>query len=253
MATLKEILDNAQFADNLEFNDEKIGKVSLGELRNLRKMAEGEQQTAATKRAEAERLAAQAATLLASLQEQAEKGTKQQAAAPGDDWRKDPFYQPIVPELEKYNQVIEKLNKTVEAQQKALDNAQAIYALERMRGQYNALPESVRKANKFEELAKQAVSAGAKDSYGLPTLDPIVERLTEPDRIEAAKKEAVEAARKEWQQEQAVSATTKPGSQARFRNQKSEKPPISKIEELTSEVVMQDPDVRAAWEGTTVQ
>ena len=252
MASLQEIIANAQYADNLEYTDPNGVKFSLGDLRSLSRMAEGEKQTAANKRAQAEKLAGEAANLLASLQEQATKAnTQHKEPVAGDDWRKDPFYQPITGELDKYNETIKKLNETVAAQQKALDNAQAIYALERMRNQFNALPEKVRNSQKFEELARQAVSMGAKDSYGLPTLEPLIERLTEPERREEYATTKIAEARKEWEREQAVSANAKPGSQARFRNQKSsDKPPIAKIEDLSSDVVMNDPDVRAAFEGT---
>jgi hypothetical protein len=254
MATLKEILDNAQLADNQEFTDPSGVKFSLGDLRSLSRMAEGEKQTAAQKRQEAERLAQQAATLLASLQEQADKAGKPPAVNTGDDWRKDPFYQPVVGEIDKLVATINKLNETNAATQKALDNAQAIYALERMRGQFNALPEKVRNSQKFEELARQAVSQGAKDSYGLPTLDPIIEKLREPERLEAYAASKVAEERKKWEQEQAVAASGRPGSSAKFRNVKSDaKPPIAKIEDLNSEAVLKgiadDPEFRAAMEG----
>jgi hypothetical protein len=253
MATLQEIIANAQLNDTTEFTDASGVKFSLADLRSLSRMAEGEKQTAAQKRQEAEKLAAQAATLLQSLQEQAEKaGKPKEPAAGGEDWRKDPFYQPVASELDKFNAVVEKLNQTIAAQQKALDNAQAIYALERMRGQYNAAPESIRKAMKFEDLAKRAVSEKHVDGYNLPTLEKIIEKETEPERMKAYADQKIEEAKKEWQKEQAVAQNAKPGSQARFRTQKNaEKPPISKIEELTSDVVMNDPDVRAAFEGNT--
>jgi choline dehydrogenase-like flavoprotein len=250
MATLQEIIANAQIADTTEFTDASGVKFSVADLRSLSKMAEGEKQTAAQKRQEAERLASQAATLLASLQEQAEKATQKKEPVPGEDWRKDPFYQPVASELDKFNAVVEKLNTTIAAQQKALDNAQAIYALERMRSQYNAAPENIRKSMKFEDLAKQAVSEKHVDNYNLPTLEKIIEKATEPDRMNAFAAQKIEEAKKEWQKEQAVAQNAKPGSQARFRTQKSEKPPIAKIEDLNSEVVMNDPDVRAAFEGT---
>ena len=254
MATLSEIIANAQMADNMEFTDPSGVKFSMADLRSLSKMAEGEKATAAQKRGEAERLAAQAATLLASLQEQAEKATKQQAPpAAGEDWRKDPFYQPVATEFDKFNAVVEKLNTTIAAQQKALDNAQAIYALERMRGQFNA-KKDVLNGQSFEELAKQAVAGKHVDAYGLPTLDPLIEKLTEPTRIKSAQAEAVAAARKEWEKEQAVSATQKPGSQSRFRNVKTDaKAPIAKIEDLNSDAIIKgmqdDPEFRAQMEG----
>jgi hypothetical protein len=250
MATLQEIIANAQIADTTEFTDASGVKFSVADLRSLSKMAEGEKQTAAQKRQEAERLAWQAATLLASLEESEKAGKQKEPPAAGEDWRKDPFYQPVATELDKFNAIVEKLNQTMTAQQKALDNAQAIYALERMRSQYNAAPENIRKAMKFEDLAKQAVSEKHVDNYNLPTLEKIIEKATEPERMNAFAAQKIEEAKKEWQKEQAVAQNAKPGSQARFRIQKSEKPPIAKIEDLNSEVVMNDPDVRAAFEGT---
>jgi hypothetical protein len=250
--TLQEIIANAQYADNLEFADANGVKFSMADLRSLARMADGEKQTAAKKRAEAERLASDAAALLQTIEEQAKAATKQTPASTETDWRKDPFYQPIAGEIDKLVGLIEKSNNAQAAMQKSLDNASAIYALERMRNQFDRVKDKV-KGKTFEELAQQAVKEGVKDNYGLPTLDPIIERLTEPDRMETYAKEKIAEERKKWEQEQAASSASKPGSSARFRTQKSDKPPIAKIEDLNSEVVMNDPDVRAAMEGTSVQ
>lgn len=251
--TLQEILDNAAYGDDVSFVQGDL-TMKLGDLRAFRKMADGEKQTAAAKRAEAEKLAREAAVLLASIEEQRTKANQNQPPPTGDDWRKDPFYQPVAAELDKFNGVVEKINAALAAQQKSLDNASAIYALERMRNQWDRVKDKV-KGKTFEELAQQAVKEGVKDNYGLPTLDPIIDRLMEPDRIKAAQDKAVEEARVKWEQEQAASMASKPGSSARFRNVKSDsKPPISKIEDLNSEAiareVQNDPEFRAALEGT---
>lgn len=251
MATLKEILDNAAYGDDVNFVQGDL-TMKLGDLREFRKAAEGEKQTAAAKRAEAEKLAREAATLLQSLEEQAKAAAAKtpKEPTPGDDWRKDPFYQPVAQELEKVNGIVEKINAALAAQQKSLDNASAIYALERMRNQFDRVKDKV-KGKTFEELAQQAIKEGSKDNYGLPTLDPIIEKLTEPDRMEEYATKKIEDARKKWEQEQAANMAGKPSSSSRFRNVKSDsKPPIAKIEDLNSEVVMNDPDVRAAMEGT---
>lgn len=247
--TLQEILDNAAYGDDLSFTQGDM-TMKLGELRAFRKLADGEKQTAAAKRQEAEKLAREAATLLAGLEEQAKKTNQNQPPPAGDDWRKDPFYQPVASEIDRLSGIIEKMNGALAAQQKAHDNATAIYALERLRNQWDRVKDKL-KGKTFEDLAKQAVAEGVKDNYGLPTLDPIIDRLMEPDRIKAAQDQAVQEARVKWEQEQAANMAGKPGSSARFRNIKgNDKPPISKIEDLTSEVVMNDPDVRAAMEGT---
>lgn len=249
MPKLQEILDNAAYGDDVSFVQGDLS-VTLGEVRAWKKMAESEKMAAAGKRQEAEKLAREAATLLAGLEEQSKNANRNQPPPAGDDWRKDPFYQPIAAELDKFNGIVEKINSALAAQQKSLDNASAIYALERMRNQWDRVKDKV-KGKTFEELAQQAVKEGVKDNYGLPTLDPIIDRLMEPDRIKAAQDKAVEEARAKWEQEQAASMASKPGSSARFRNVKgNDKPPIARIEDLNSEVVMNDPDVRAAMEGT---
>jgi hypothetical protein len=258
MASLQEIIDNAQFTDTMELTEPSTGtKFTLGDVRKFRGSALELERVAANKKVQAEQLATEAAKLLTSLQEQAKAVEANKAKEPPAlaDWEKDPWYAPVATAMkEKFdalNTVIAKMNEAFAEQKKALDNAQAIYGLERMRREFDAHKDDPSlKGKTFEDLAREAVNGRVIDQYGLPTLSPIISRLTEPDRIERAKKEAVDAARKSWEQEQAVAATTKPGA-GRFRTIKpNEKPPISKIEELTSEMVANDPDVRAAMEGT---
>jgi hypothetical protein len=246
--TLQEILDNAAYGDDTSFVQGDL-TMKLGDLRAFRKLADGEKQTAAAKRAEAEKLARDAAALLQSLEEQAKRVPQPKNEGNEPDWRKDPFYQPVAAEIDKVNGIVEKINAALAAQQKSLDNASAIYALERMRNQFDRVKDKV-KGKSFEDLAKQAVAEGVKDNYGLPTLDPIIDRLMEPERIKAAQETAVQEARAKWEQEQAAANISKPGSSARFRNKSDSKPPVSRIEDITSEMVMNDPDVRAAMEGT---
>jgi hypothetical protein len=253
---LKEILDNAQFGDDVQF-DFNGEKIPLKDLRALRAGIAAQEQAAAASRTAAEKSAMEAANVLAELI--AEKGKTQKPAATegGEEWEKDPLYAPI---LKKFSPVFDALKKTSETQaaiKQELERAQAIYAIDRMRGQFNARAGKDGKINgkTFKELAEEAVRAGSKDEFGAPTIEPIIEKLTEPDRLETYAAQKVQEERKKWEDEQRAAASSKPGSASRFRTVKTEKAPISKIEDLNSEAVLKaiQDDPAFAKEMETVQ
>ncbi len=241
MPTLKEILDNAQFGDDVQF-DFNGNKIPLKELRALRANFTSEQQQIAQTRAKAEKDALEAANVLAQLIEQQGKTPKPAAAEGGEEWEKDPLYAPI---LKKFSPVFDALKQSAAQQAKIakdLERAQAVYAIDRMRGEFNrrADKDGKVKGKTFKELAEEAVKANSIDEFGAPTLEPIIDRLTEPDRREEYAATRIKEERKKWEDEQRAAGSTKPGSTSRFRTVKSDKAPINKIEDLNSEAVLKE-------------
>jgi hypothetical protein len=271
MASLEEILAKADLNDDIAF---EFGgsKFTVGDVRKLRKGLDAETKTAKQKREEAEQLAIQAATLLTQLQE-AEAKAKEAAAARkategnnggnANDWRKDPFYAPVAEELARisgtYDTAIKEVRELAGALKKTMDQYSSVYAYERLRAQYDRNADKLKGKGDFRELAKQAVERKLLDDYGLPTLEPLISELTLPERIAAERKAAVDEAKATWEKEQAARsvASQRPGAAARFSVKKDEKPPIAKIEELSSEKIMQgiadDPEFAKQMAGETVQ
>lgn len=250
MPTLKEILDDAQFGDDVQF-DFNGNKIPLKELRAMRGNFTREQQEIAAAKSQAEKTALEAATVLAQLLDEKNKTQNSRPAPTAEEWEKDPIYAPI---LSKYNPLfdtLKTLTATLEAQKKESERIQAIYTIDRMRGEFNrrADKDGRVKGKTFEDLAKEAVNTKSVDSFGIPTIEPLIDRITEPDRREEYAATRIKEERKKWDDEQRAAGSAKPGSSARFRTQKSDKPPIAKIDDLTSDMVMNDPDVLAAMEG----
>lgn len=250
MPTLQEILNDAQFGDDVQF-DFNGNKIPLKELRAMRGNFAKEQQEISQAKAAAEKSALEAANVLAQLLEEKGKTVTNKTPAAPEEWENDPIYKPVLNKFNPIFDAIKNLTASIEAQKKTVEQAQAIYAIDRMRAEFNrkADKDGKVKGKSFQELAAEAVNTKTVDSFGVPTLEPLIDRMTEPDRREEYAATRIKEERKKWDDEQRAAGSSKPGSSARFRTQKSDKPPIAKIEELTSDMVMNDPDVLAAMEG----
>lgn len=259
--TLQELLDSQGMGDTMEL---EVGghKFTLGDIRKYRSerrdAVEKEIRLAEAKRQEAEKNAIEAATLLQQLQDAAKQTPKapEKKADGGYDFRTDPLFAPLVAhydgQLQKALELAEKSAKEAADLKKSLNETASVYAYERLQREYETAPQSFRDKYKFDELAKEVITAGEKDRFGLPTISRRVKELTEPDRIAEASAKAVADARKQWESEQAAAAA-KPGGAARFTNRKNTEPPVKRIEDITSDMVAGDPDVQAAMRGEPVQ
>lgn len=247
---LKEILEDAANNDALEFVSGN-NKITFGELRGMSKSIAEQTRAAEAKRQQAEQLASEAATLLEQLQ-----AAGKQPAKPADgtyDWKKDPLYAPVVGELTALQELAKRALDSAEAQKKSLEQTASIYAYERLKSEYERAPESFRKKYaEFDKVAAEAINGKEFDRFGLPTLSRRIQEATEPDRIKAATDIALVDARKQWEAEQRAS-DARPGAAARFHTEKGKEAPIKRIEDLTSDMVANDPDVQAAMRGETVQ
>jgi hypothetical protein len=250
--TLAELIADAAASDDLEFAAPDGTKFKLSDVRGFRSGVETERQAAARATKEAETTAKQAKDIFDALkaaQDEMNKNTRQSDKTDNkaDAWKKNPLYEDIVPVFEQLQTMAQEAVNTSKTLKQSLDQSQAIYALERMRRQW--AESKVKPANKkFEEVVAEVIAAKELDEVGLPTLEKYLYRTSEPDRIKVAVDEGIAKAQKEWEAKQRASNVPKPG---KFETLKSEKPPIAKLDELTSAVVSQDPDILAAMEGNT--
>jgi hypothetical protein len=245
--TLAELLADAAADEALEFTAADGTKIKLGDIKGFRGAVETERQAAARERAEATRIATEAKTLWEGLKSAQEEFAKRTAPEPkkGSRWQDNPLYDELVPVLEAAQKAADEAREVAKATKQQLDQASAMYALERMRGQWEKST-SKPAGKKFEEVVQEVIAAKELDEMGLPTLDRYLHRSAEPDRIKTAVAEALATAKKEWDKAQHAANVPKPG---KFQVRKSGEPPIKKIEDLNSEVVSQDPEITALWEG----
>lgn len=247
--TLSELIADAASADDLEFAGPDGVKFKLSDIRGFRGTVDTEAKALKAKQAEAERIAKEAEGILAALQaaqKEIEKNAKKEEPK-GTDWRKNPLYEELVPVIEAVEQAAKTANENAATLKKSLDNSQAVYALERMRRQW-AEAKVKPKDKKFEEVVTEVLAAKELDGLGLPTLENYLYRTSEPDRMKVAVDEAIVNARKEWEKTQRAQNIPKPG--ATHIRAATKDAPIKKLEELTSELVANDPDIVALNEGS---
>jgi hypothetical protein len=248
--TLSELIADAAASDDLEFAGPDGMKVKLADLRGFRSSVETERQGAESARKNAEKTAKEAKDIFDALTAAQAEFKKQNEPPPStkkSDWKKNPLYDELVPVLEAAEAAANEARETANNLKKSLDQSQAIYALERMRRQW-AESKVKPSGKKFEEVVAEVIAAKEFDDLGLPTLDKYLYRTSEPDRIKVATDEAVAAAKKEWEKAQRASDIPRPG---KFQTVKPSDAPIKKIEDLTSAVVSQDPEIAELWETRT--
>ncbi len=256
--TLAELINDAAANDDMEFTIPDGTKFKLGDVRLFKAGMTAEEKKLQGKQAEAERAAQEAQKLLTALDAaMKEEEKKNKGNAPPDktgDWKKNPLYEDLVPVFDALATQAKEARDIAAAANKSLSQVSAFYSLERLRKEYDSAPESWRKANKFEEVVAAAIQAGESDVFGqgpeavkMPTLRKRIHEGTEADRIKTAADAAVAAAKVEWDKTAKLNSISKPAG--RFANHKGdEKPPITKLDELTSEKIMNDPDIAKAME-----
>jgi hypothetical protein len=248
--TLAELIADAAASDDLELTAADGSKFKLSDVRGFRTGVETERQEAIRLHKQAENDAKEAKTVFDELQKALGEIKKQQEPPPktkNSDWKKNPLYDELVPVIEAAERAAQEARELADGTKKSLELSQAQYMAERLRREWAEAKVKPKDA-KFEEIVAKVLASKDVDELGLPTLSKYLYQATEGDRIKAAQDEAVAAAKKEWEKAQRASDVPKPG---KFQTLKSEKPPIAKLDELTSAVVANDPDILAAMEGNT--
>lgn len=256
--TLAELIADAASNDDVQFTGPDGLVVKLGDIRGFRGSIETEKKTLQQKQEEATRVAQEAQKLLtaldAAMKEEQKKNQKVEPDKTGD-WKKNPLYEDLVPVFDGLMKSVEESRNTAAAAKKELSQISAFYTLERLRSEYNAAPDSYRKAKTFEAVVQEAIASGDVESFGqgdnvvkMPTLRKRIHEGTEADRIKSAADAAVAAAKVEWEKTARLNSAPKPAG--RFATHKgTDKPPIAKLDELTSDKIMDDPDIAKAMQG----
>lgn len=244
--TLAELIADAAADENLEFAAPDGTKFKLADVRGFKSGIETEHQAAKRARQDAEKTALEARQIfeaLKSAQEEMNKNTKvDDKPAKGSDWRKNPLYDEIVPVFDaleaKANQAAERAEKIA----KSLETSQAQYIAEKFKREWAEAKVKPKDA-RFQDVVAEVLKAQEMDDLGLPTLNKYLYRATEQDRLDAYAAKKVEDAKKEWDKAQHAASIPKPGAGGKFQTRKSGEGPIKKLDELTSDIVANDPDI----------
>ena len=247
---LQELLSQADLKDDLEF-ELNGNKFKVGDLKGFRSGVESERTALLNQKKEAEKLAKEAQDLLGALDTAMKEVQKQQAPTKKEekaDWRKNPLYEELLPVVDALETQTKQALGLAGDLKKSLDQSQAIYAAERLRREWAEAQDKPKEA-KFEDVVKEVLGRGDKDSFGMPSLSRWLHDAGEGTRIQRAVDEALKKSNADWEQKVRMGAVQKPGSSTKFSTQKAGAPPIKNLSELTSEVVAADPDVAAAMAG----
>jgi len=250
--TLSELVADAAAADDMVLTAADGTTYKLSDVRGFRSGVETERQAAAREREIAIKAAKEAKqvfdALTAAKAELDKQQTPPEPERKGKRWQDNPLYDEIVPVLEEAQKAAKEAREMAASNKAALDTATATYALERMRRQWAEAP--VKPNKPFEEVVQEVIANRELDASGLPTLEKYLYRATEPDRVKQAVATALADAKKEREKAAHAAAIPKPG---RFQTRKSTEAPIKNLNELTSDVVGNDPDIAAAMDGTPLQ
>ena len=269
MATLLELLAQADLPSEMEFKNDQGQIIRLADLRNLNGTIDAEKRRLQDETNKSIEVAKEAQGLAAALK----KALDEQAAAAAppakkDDkqpaWRANPLYEELLPVIDALEATTKQATAQAATSKAMLDRMSAFYSIERMRNEYNSAPESYRKANEFNKAVAEALANKEVFTFGegenaisMPTLSRRIHSATEPDRIASAVAEALAKNNKDWEAKSRIAAGSgKPGGATRFSTKKAGEPPIKKLEDLTSEAVAaevaKDPEFAKALEGEPV-
>ena len=220
MPTIEDILkDEKTYPDTLELpvgND----KIPLGTIRATYKAVATEREQLGRDRQVVVDLATKAADLQAKLDQQladAAAGSSRRAAPTDDDFDTDPFFAPVRKRLDPIQKLAEELKTSNEQLAKSVANAATIWARDRWEGQLSRNRDRL-KGDKYkqyqdvESLLKYATEHRILDSYGFPSVEMAIGKLTEADTLEAKSNEAYERGLKEGQMKARIASMGRPTS-----------------------------------------
>jgi hypothetical protein len=250
MKTLAELIADANSSGDLEFTSADGTKFKLSDVRGFRSSVDTETTAARRAREQAENTAKEAQTVFDALKaaqvEFEKRNTPPEPDKKGKRWQDNPLYDELVPVIEAAEKAARESREMAVSLKSSLDTAQATYIAERLKREWAEMAKKPTGVE-FKDAVAEVLSNKEVDELGLPTMQKWMHRKTEPDRIAQAVQEGIAAAQKEWEKKQRAADIPKPG---RFQTRKGAgEAPIKKLDELTSELVGNDPDIIAAMEG----
>jgi hypothetical protein len=212
--------DEKNYPDTLELpvGDQKI---PLSTLRSAYRAVSAEREQLGKDRQTVADLASKAAQLNEKLEQQMAAASQTESGrrtAPTDDeFDADPFFAPVRKRLDPIQKTVEELKKTNEQLAKSVANAATIWARDRWEGQLSRNRDRL-KGDKYkqyqdvESILKYATDNRILDTYGFPSVEGAINKLTEGDTIEQIKTVEYERGLKEGQMKARIASMSRPTS-----------------------------------------
>lgn len=260
---IKKFLESAQeYPDNtpITIGDQQIPLGSLRQLNASDRAALSERMT------QAEKKEAELNTRQASIVDLAQKAQQAYEAAetarrtattqqpnPGADPFADPWLSPVKSALEARDKKIDDLTNLIKGLQGTVGQAATVWAQDRWDREYNSLNFGKRdKKPSREDVLKFAQENKILDNYGMPSIQRAWEKMSESDRLEQMRQEAIEKGREEGRMEAMAARVTQPGvsgiGQGPMAQPRKIGPDTDILGDLYAEAI-KDPDLRAQIES----
>jgi hypothetical protein len=144
--------------------------------------------------------------------EEARAKVSSQPPPAGTDPFADPWLSPVKEALSKRDKEIEELRATAKNLQATLTQAASIWAQDRWDREYSSLNFGKReKKPTRDEILKYAQEQKLMDRHGMPSISEAWNKMSETDRLEELRKEALERGREEGRMEAMAARVTPPG------------------------------------------
>ena len=219
---IKKFLENAaEFPDNTPITI--AGReIPLGSLRQLNaserstlserlKGVESKEAELNSRQAGIVDLAQKAQAAYAAAEEARTKAGQRQEA-PGADPFADPWLAPVKTELGKRDKELEEIKAVAKNLQATITQAATIWAQDRWDREYDTLNFGKReKKPTRDELLKFANENKLVDRHGMPSIRNAWDKMSEADRMEQLRQEAIEKGREEGRMEAMAARVTPPG------------------------------------------
>jgi len=265
MADLKQFLeDSKSYPDTTPI---RIGEteIPLGSLRQLTTAerqvlsdrlqgVEKKEQELNSRQATIVELAQKAQQAYDAAEEARKKATSRQPD-PGNDPFSDPWLQPVKAALEARDKKLEENANLIKTLQQTLGQAATVFMKREWDREYSGLNFGKReKKPTRDDLLKYAQENKIVDTDGMPSVRLAWDKMSEGDRLEEMRKEAIEKGREEGRMEAIAGRVTAPGVSGMGQAPQPPRkigPETDVLGDLYVEA-LKDPDLRALIEQTGV-
>jgi hypothetical protein len=263
---IKKFLDSA--AEYPDATPIKIGEteIPLGSLRQLNasertqlseriKAAETKEKELDTRQQNIVDLAQKAQAAYQAAEEARKTATAPVVPNAADPFS-DPWLAPVKGALETRDKKIEELTNLVKSVQGTLGQAATVFMKREWQREYDGINFGKReKKPSKDDLLKFAQENKIVDSDGMPSVREAWNKMSEADRLEEARKDALEKGREEGRMEAMAARVTAPGVSGMGQGPDPARKPITPATDVLGDLFadsMKDPELRALIEQTGV-
>lgn len=210
----KKLLEDKSVADDVKLNVNGI-EVSVGDLRSEYKAFEKQQAEFSKQQKELEQAqvtVANAWSEYLKVKDQVPAPQSAKAAAAADfNYETDPLFSPLVKQIKTLEEATKKYDALLQKQQADFNNVTAYYLNDKWSRDFDSVAEKPANAT-LQDTIKYAQDNKILDPLGVPDVKGALARMSEPQRLEAIKKQAAEEAVKKYRDEQAMASLGNPNS-----------------------------------------